>query len=65
MPENSATSTSAITYSKKAMQALRETLELHQAIVWIDPVTNQLAVKRIQPADEAADLEDQTQLLQA
>jgi len=52
-------------YSRKALQALRRTLDIHQAIVWLDPVTNQLAVKRIEPETDAVDHEDQTQPLQA
>ncbi|MEX0896203.1 MAG: hypothetical protein WDZ94_04720 [Patescibacteria group bacterium] len=65
MPETSATSSTPITYSSKALKALRDTLVLHQGIVWIDPATNQLAVKRINPAVAAVDQGDQTQPLQA
>lgn len=65
MPETSVTSSTVTMYSSKALKALRDTLALHQGIVWIDPATNQLAVKRINPAVEAVDQEDQTQPLQA
>lgn len=42
----------ALPYSKKALKALEETLKLHQSFVWIDPTTNTLSVKRIQPITE-------------
>lgn len=52
-------------YSREALEALRETLQLHRGIIWVDPATNQLAVKRIEPVSAAADQEDQTMSLQA
>lgn len=36
-------------YSAKSLRALEQTLQIHRALVWIDPATNQLAVKRISP----------------
>lgn len=34
-------------YSKKGLQALEQSLQLHRGLIWSDPVTNTLAVKSI------------------
>jgi len=39
-------------YSRKMLKALEQTLQAHRAMVWIDPVTNQIAVKRITPVQD-------------
>lgn len=39
-------------YSRKGLQALEQSLELHRGLVWADPVTNTIAVKRITEVEE-------------
>ncbi len=34
-------------YSKKSLKALAQILRVHRALVWINPVTNSIAVKRV------------------
>lgn len=34
-------------YSKKALQALSKVLQAHRALVWINPATNNIDVKRV------------------
>lgn len=42
----------AMPYSIKALKALEETLKLHQSMVWINPATNTMSVKRIKDSTE-------------
>ncbi len=39
--------TVALPYSKKALQALAETLKIHRELLWIDPTTNSLTIKTV------------------
>lgn len=34
-------------YSKKTLKALARILRVHRALVWINPVTNSIEVKRV------------------
>ena len=34
-------------YSKKTLQALAQILSVHRALIWINPVTNSIGVKRV------------------
>lgn len=34
-------------YSKKTLKALAQILRVHRALVWINPVTNSIEVKRV------------------
>ena len=34
-------------YSKKTLKALEQILRVHRALIWINPVTNSLDVKRV------------------
>lgn len=54
MQDNNASSP----YTTKALKALEQTLEIHRALVWIDPATNQLAVKRITPVPPAEQVDE-------
>lgn len=45
-------------YSKKALEELENTLQLHRGMVWIDPTTNTFAVKRITNQIEEEDPQD-------
>jgi hypothetical protein len=40
-------------YSAQSLQALEDQLSLHQGLVWVDPSTNQIAVKRITQVQES------------
>lgn len=43
-------------YSKKALEDLEQTLQIHRGMVWVDPATNSIAVKRItNPLEEDED----------
>lgn len=46
-------------YTTQALESLKELLQSHQALLWVDPTTNSLAVKHLQqpPLKEE---EDQT-----
>lgn len=44
--------TITVPYTRKALESLQRILEVHRALIWIDPTTNSLAVKRINCADE-------------
>ncbi|MDQ5951420.1 MAG: hypothetical protein QG639_701 [Patescibacteria group bacterium] len=46
-------------YSRKGLQALEQSLELHRGLVWADPVTNTIAVKRITDVQEGDPIEQQ------
>jgi hypothetical protein len=37
----------AFPYSRKALKALAETLKMHRALVWLDPVTNSINLKQL------------------
>ncbi len=39
--------TSVLPYSLKGLQALAETLKIHQSFLWIDPVTQAVSVKEV------------------
>ena len=39
-------------YSTQSLQALEQILSLHKGLVWVDPATNQIAVKRITQVSE-------------
>lgn len=40
-------------YSAESLKALEQVLALHRGMVWVDPATNQLAIKHItQEPDE-------------
>jgi hypothetical protein len=41
------TEMSSTSYSAGSLQALKELLQHHQALLWVDPTTNSLAVKHI------------------
>ncbi len=45
-------------YSAKSLRALEQTLQIHRALVWIDPATNQLAVKRITPVSRTSTVDE-------
>ena len=34
-------------YSKKTLKALAQILSVHRALIWINPVTNSIDVKRV------------------
>ncbi len=34
-------------YSKKALKTLSQVLSIHRALIWINPVTNSIDVKRV------------------
>lgn len=38
---------SSFPYSTESLRSLNELLQSHQALLWVDPITNSLAVKRI------------------
>jgi len=44
-------SPAAMPYSKEALEALSQVLAVHQSLIWMDPSTNQLSVKRIPDTD--------------
>ncbi|GEM_PF-4456049 len=39
----------ALPYSKKSLEALANTLKIHRSLVWLDPVTGSLSVKKVGP----------------
>jgi hypothetical protein len=39
-------------YSRKGLQALEQSLQLHRGLIWSDPATNAIAVKRITDPQE-------------
>jgi hypothetical protein len=41
-------------YSRKGLQALEQSLQLHRGLIWADPATNTIAVKRITDTQEAS-----------
>ncbi|MDA1079932.1 MAG: hypothetical protein O2840_04580 [bacterium] len=43
MQQNPAT----MPYSRASLEALSQVLATHQSLIWVDPSTNQLAVKQI------------------
>lgn len=49
MPDNVLSSM----YSAQSLQALEDQLSIHQGLVWVDPSTNQIAVKRITKVQES------------
>lgn len=48
MTENSLSSM----YSRKGLQALEQSLQLHRGLIWSDPATNTIAVKSITEPQE-------------
>jgi len=34
-------------YSKKALEELSKILQVHRSLIWVDPVTNSIAVKQV------------------
>jgi hypothetical protein len=34
-------------YSKKALEELSKILQVHRSLIWVNPVTNSIAVKRV------------------
>ena len=38
---------SVLPYSLKGLQALAETLKIHQSFLWVDPVTQAVSIKEI------------------
>ncbi len=39
-------------YSKKSLEALANTLKIHRSLVWLDPVTGSLSVKKVGPMSQ-------------
>lgn len=39
--------TSSLPYSPEGLQALAETLKIHQSFLWIDPVSQSMRVKEV------------------
>ncbi len=37
----------ALPYSRKAIQILADSLNVHQSMIWLDPVTNKISVKQL------------------
>jgi hypothetical protein len=37
----------AFPYSRKALKALAQTLKMHRALIWLDPVTNAISLKEL------------------
>lgn len=41
------TDEASLPYSKKTLEALARTLKIHRALVWVNPVTNNISLKTI------------------
>ncbi|PIR62562.1 MAG: hypothetical protein COU65_02830 [Candidatus Pacebacteria bacterium CG10_big_fil_rev_8_21_14_0_10_42_12] len=37
----------AMPYSEKGLRALADMLRIHSSLMWIDPITNQVSVKKL------------------
>lgn len=49
-------------YSKQGLRALEQSLQLHLGLVWVDPTTNTIAVKRVVDSQEGEPPEIVTQV---
>ena len=45
-------------YSRKALEALAESLKIHRSMVWIDPLSNRISIKQISSAEKEVSLKD-------
>ena len=39
----------SLPYSRKNLEALAQTLKMHRALVWMDPATNSISIKHLNP----------------
>lgn len=43
------TADSSLPYSRKSLEALAAELKMHRALIWMDPATNSISLKHLQP----------------
>ncbi len=49
------TGLAVLPYSRKALETLAETLKIHRSMVWLDPVTNRISIKKFDLSDKELD----------
>lgn len=42
----------SVPYSRKNLETLAQTLKMHRALVWMDPATNSISIKHLNPANQ-------------
>lgn len=50
--------TTALPYSRKALQSLADNLKIHRSMLWLDPVTNSISIKQFDSQDRQLNLQD-------